>query len=234
MKDNYKSSARQLVGLHRIKHLAFLAVRSACYNHLISELCSWESCFSFVKSGVLLWAPVDRRFLIIKKVVILRLIFLVISLGCFMEIQTVEQNGNPLHPSAPLLYHNSYVLKIQSKISHLQYSIMVYYFFPLKTFFINCDLSSCPLVPSCFFHFKTARRVEAPEYPKTCTLSVQKFLNYERLAYVLCKNKSLPRKKKSWIYNVIIIPIKCTLEKYYLYKINSHMFRPRMWPSSGR
>ena len=38
MKDDYTISARQLVALDEIKPLAFLAVRSACYNDLTSEI----------------------------------------------------------------------------------------------------------------------------------------------------------------------------------------------------
>ena len=38
VKDDYTISARQLVALDEIKPLAFLAVRSACYNDLTSEI----------------------------------------------------------------------------------------------------------------------------------------------------------------------------------------------------
>jgi len=40
VKEDYTTSARQLVDLHGIKPVAFIAVRSARYNDLTSEISS--------------------------------------------------------------------------------------------------------------------------------------------------------------------------------------------------
>jgi len=66
VKDDYTTSARQLVGLHGIKPLAFVAVRSAYYNDLATEISSGDS-VSCWESPELHYEPVDRRFPIIKK-----------------------------------------------------------------------------------------------------------------------------------------------------------------------
>jgi hypothetical protein len=159
---------------HRIKPLAFLAVRNTCYNDLISELSSWDSCFLFGKSGVWLWAirsaiPNNKKASNSPSNISFNFPRL------FQQILTVEQKRILLLPYTPLLCLNSQNSRFNPKF-HI-YNIQSC-FFSLNTSFINCDHSSCPLAHSYFFHFKIARRVEAPVYPKTCKISVQKLLNY--------------------------------------------------------